>query len=206
MPLALEPTLTAKIAEWDDAKGYGYLQVGKGRVFLHRRDFVERHKHPEVGDIICFAVGLDAQGRTCAKNATHVNDGGKVTVAAVFCLASLLVLPGVALQKAGTDFLFAGAYALVMGLVSYGFYALDKRRARAKARRISEAGLHLTELLGGWPGAFLAQRRLRHKVSKQGYQIVFWMIVLSYQFAAFDSLNGWQISKAVVKAVAEHRR
>jgi uncharacterized membrane protein YsdA (DUF1294 family)/cold shock CspA family protein len=198
--------MTAKIVEWDDARGFGYLQVGSGRLFLHHREFAERHKRPEVGDLICFTVGLDAKGRTSARNATHVNDGGKVTAVAVFFLACLLVLPGIALRKAGADFRFASAYALVMGLISYGFYALDKRRARAKAWRISEAGLHLTELLGGWPGAFLAQRRLRHKVSKPGYQLIFWMIVLSYQFAAFDSLRDWQISKSVVKAVAEHRR
>jgi len=41
--------------------------------------------------------------------------------------------------------------------------------------------LHLLELLGGWPGAFLAQRRLRHKCSKRRYQFVFWLIVLAYQ-------------------------
>lgn len=206
MRVVLESSLTAKIVEWDHAKGYGFLQVGKGRVFLHRRDFAERHKHPEVGDVICFSVGLDAQGRTFAKDADHVNDGGRITVIVVLLLASLLVLPTLALHQAGADFRFAGAYALVMGLVSYGFYALDKRRARAKAWRISEAGLHLSELLGGWPGAFLAQRRLRHKVSKPGYQLIFWLIVLAYQFAAFDSLTDWQILKAAVKAVAELRR
>jgi uncharacterized membrane protein YsdA (DUF1294 family) len=84
----------------------------------------------------------------------------------------------------------------MIGAVSYGSYALDKRRARAKEWRISEAGLHVTELLGGWPGAFLAQRRLRHKVSKRGYLFVFWLIVLAYQFAAFDSLQNWQLSRS----------
>ena len=56
--------------------------------------------------------------------------------------------------------------------------------------------LHLLELLGGWPGAFLAQRRLRHKCSKGSYQFVFWLIVLGYQFAAYDSLQHWQYSRA----------
>jgi hypothetical protein len=31
--------------------------------------------------------------------------------------------------------------------------------------------------MGGWPGAFVAQRRLRHKCVKRKYQIVFWLIV-----------------------------
>jgi hypothetical protein len=60
---------------------------------------------------------------------------------------------------------------------------------------VPEARLHLLELLGGWPGAFLAQRRLRHKCSKHSYQVVFWLIVLAYQFAAFDSFHDWQFAR-----------
>ena len=32
-------------------------------------------------------------------------------------------------------------------------------------------------LLGGWPGAFLAQRYFRHKTQKVSFQIVSWLIV-----------------------------
>ncbi|HSH15989.1 MAG TPA: DUF1294 domain-containing protein [Verrucomicrobiae bacterium] len=53
--------------------------------------------------------------------------------------------------------------------------------------RVSEANLHLLELLGGWPAALLAQRRLRHKCSKGSYQFMFWLIVLGHQFVAGDS-------------------
>jgi uncharacterized membrane protein YsdA (DUF1294 family) len=61
--------------------------------------------------------------------------------------------------------------------------------------------LHLLELLGGWPGAFIAQRRLRHKCSKRQYQVVFWAIVLLYQTTAFDSLQQWRISRALWNAI-----
>jgi len=196
MRIDLRSPLTAKIVEWDNQRGYGFLQVGKGRVFLHHRDFAERHKRPAVGDFIRFTVGLDAKGRTCAKDAVHVNDGGRIRVVAVILLAGLLVLPAIALHRRGMDFRWVGAYVLVMGALSYWCYATDKRRAREKAWRVSEGSLHLTELLGGWPGAFLAQRHLRHKCSKAGYQSVFWLIVLAYQLAAFDSLQNWQFSRA----------
>jgi len=33
-------------------------------------------------------------------------------------------------------------------------------------------------LLGGWPGAWFAQRRLRHKSRKQPFRAVFWITVL----------------------------
>jgi uncharacterized membrane protein YsdA (DUF1294 family) len=73
--------------------------------------------------------------------------------------------------------LIAGVY-VSMSVVAFALYAADKRRAARGAWRVSEATLHLVELLGGWPGALLAQFVLRHKRRKLGYMMVFWMIVL----------------------------
>ena len=196
MPVVAESWLTARIVEWDVQKGFGFLQVGKNKVFLHHRDFSERHKLPEVGDVVRFTIGRDAQGRTCARNALHLNDGGRITVLAVLLLACLLILPSIALFRR-VDYRWGTIYVLAMAAVSYGCYAYDKRRAREQAWRIPERMLHLTEFLGGWPGGFLAQRRLRHKVSKPWFQFQFWLIVLAYQFAAFDSLQNWKYSRAM---------
>ena len=209
MPPPTGSDLTARIVEWDRQRGYGFLMLGQQRVFLHRREFVEHHKRPALGDDVRFRLGKDAKGRTCATNAVHVNDGGRITVLNVLILLSLLVLPIISLQRRAADFRWVGACMLVMGVLAYGAYALDKRRARAKEWRLSEAALHLLELLGGWPGAFLAQRRLRHKCSKGSYQLVFWLIVLAYQFAAFDSLQEWRLSRSALdrmERASHHRR
>ena len=209
MPSPTGSELTARIVEWDYQRGYGFLQVGKRRVFLHRHEFVEHHKRPEVGDAVRFMLGKDAKGRACATNAVHVNDGGRITALNVLILAGLLGLPVISLERRAADFRWVGAYMLVMGALAYGAYALDKRRARAKEWRLSEAWLHILELIGGWPGAFLAQRRLRHKCSKGGYQVVFWLIVLAYQLVAFDSLHNWQLSRAALdrlEAASGHRK
>ena len=72
--------------------------------------------------------------------------------------------------------LVGGAYAL-MSCVTFHTYALDKRAAIHHALRTSEMTLHVLELCGGWPGAFVAQRLIRHKNAKVSYQILFWMIV-----------------------------
>lgn len=189
--------LTGKIIEWDDQKGYGYVQELHGRVFLHRRDFIERHKRPAVGDAIGFMMGWDLKGRPCAINASHLNDGGRITIVAFIFIAALLVLPGLALLHRVVDLRWAGLYVLVWSLISFRCYANDKRKAQEKDWRISESTLHLTALLGGWPGAFLAQRQFRHKVSKFGFQLTFWLIVFVYQLAALDSLQNWHFSKQV---------
>jgi uncharacterized membrane protein YsdA (DUF1294 family) len=69
-----------------------------------------------------------------------------------------------------------GTY-VAMSVLALALYAIDKGRARRNAWRISEATLHGVELLGGWPGAWIAQRVFRHKVQKGSYAAVFWTIV-----------------------------
>ena len=65
----------------------------------------------------------------------------------------------------------------VMSLVTFVVYAMDKRAARRGAWRTPESTLHLLELLCGWPGAWLAQRVLRHKSVKISFRIVFFAAV-----------------------------
>lgn len=65
-------------------------------------------------------------------------------------------------------------------LLAYVAYALDKHRARRGHWRTPESTLHFLELIGGWPGAFLAQQRLRHKTVKTSYQAVYWLIVAAH--------------------------
>ena len=69
----------------------------------------------------------------------------------------------------------AGVYAL-MSLITVVAYSVDKRTAKLGRPRTPEATLHVLELLGGWPGALVAQRVFRHKNAKVGYQMVFWLI------------------------------
>jgi uncharacterized membrane protein YsdA (DUF1294 family) len=40
------------------------------------------------------------------------------------------------------------------------------------------SALQLCALLGGWPGALLAQQVFRHKSSKRSFQIKFWFMVI----------------------------
>lgn len=195
--------LTARLIKWDSRKGYGFLRVGGQDVFLHISGFAERHKTPEVGDIIRFSMGANEKGQPRALNAVHANDGGRFGLSHLLVLILLLCAPAMALYKLGLDTRATIVSALGLMVVTYLVYALDKMCARARGWRISETTLHLLSLVGGWPGAFIAQRRLRHKCSKLSFQMTFWSIVAAYQLLAVDCLLNWRLSRAAWTACAE---
>jgi uncharacterized membrane protein YsdA (DUF1294 family) len=62
-----------------------------------------------------------------------------------------------------------------MSLVTFAVYARDKAAARNGLWRTPEATLHLLAVVGGWPGALLAQRFLHHKSRKLPFLVIFWL-------------------------------
>ena len=61
------------------------------------------------------------------------------------------------------------AYLALINIKAYRAFAADKQKAIDKEWRTPEATLLFWALVGGWPGAKLAQRRLRHKTRKQPF-------------------------------------
>lgn len=90
------------------------------------------------------------------------------------------------------------AWLVLASLVTFALYARDKRHAVRALPRTPENTLHLCALLGGWPGAFLAQRLLRHKTAKVSFQFIFWPIVAAHQLVALDLLFAGFISGVVL--------
>lgn len=88
-----------------------------------------------------------------------------------------------------------GGVLAVMSVVTLVVYAWDKRRAKRGGSRVSERTLHTLELLGGWPGAWVAQRWFRHKSRKRSYRLVFGLIVLLHA-AAIAGLLWWWLKPA----------
>ena len=99
-----------------------------------------------------------------------------------------------AIRKFAPDLRILGGFVATVSLLTWFAYRQDKRRAQSRAWRIAESTLHVLELIGGWPAAFLAQRHFRHKCSKSSYQLLFWLIILAHQFLAFDYLQNWKFS------------
>lgn len=68
---------------------------------------------------------------------------------------------------------------IALSTIAFILYAVDKSAARKNAQRVSERSLHLVALLGGWPGAMLAQKTFRHKTKKQPFRFVFWLTIMA---------------------------
>ena len=83
-----------------------------------------------------------------------------------------------------------GAVYLVLSLLCFRVYALDKSAARSGGRRTPERRLLVLGLAGGWPGALLAQQWLRHKTVKRPFRRWFWCTVAA-NLAAFLWLASW---------------
>lgn len=123
----------------------------------------------------------------------------------IILLLVLLAYPALAaLRLAQTiDPRLVFGYAAFISIITYFSYRHDKRRAQTDGWRTPESTLHLLEFAGGWPGAFLAQRILRHKCSKRSFQLQFWVIVALHEFVSIDFTRNWAWLKAFLHTVLE---
>jgi len=95
------------------------------------------------------------------------------------------------------------ALYLVASLLTFLMYAIDKSAAQKGAWRTKESTLHLLSLVGGWPGALVAQEKLRHKSRKQSFRFVFWCTVLlnCSAFVWLLTLDGTAILQLLIASV-----
>lgn len=120
-------------------------------------------------------------------------------------LVALLLIPSLAGLRLARSFdpRFVLGYFVAISGFTFWLYWHDKRRAETDGWRTPESTLHFAELLGGWAAAFLAQRTLRHKISKTSYQVAFWAIVAVHEAASFDFLSEWRYSQAAIRLLGE---
>lgn len=103
-------------------------------------------------------------------------NAGKGSVAPL-AVALLFAASLAAAALAGVMSWLVPLYYLVASLTAFVAYALDKSSAQQDRWRTQESTLHTFSLLGGWPGALIAQQALRHKTHKTGFQVAFWITV-----------------------------
>ncbi|MGJ7606622.1 DUF1294 domain-containing protein [Variovorax sp. LT1R20] len=171
-------------------------------VFVHLRDFSDRQVKPQVGMELSFeeihvggkgprAVAVQVASVGASRSApkhTPINShrhpasrrvnprrASTSEPSASWGLLFLLgygVLLGTAVWSGRLPLLALGVVP-GLSLLAFFAYALDKNAAQAGRWRTKESTLHLLALAGGWPGAWAAQRLLRHKSSKQSFLLVY---------------------------------
>jgi uncharacterized membrane protein YsdA (DUF1294 family) len=112
---------------------------------------------------------------------------GVVFLLAVLAGALLGIVPGV---------LCIGY--LVLSGASYFAYWWDKAAAGKGRQRTPESTLHLVDMLGGWPGALVAQQQFRHKTVKASFQAVFLVTVV-----VNIALEVWLVHSGSVRALTD---
>lgn len=185
-----------KITTWDDGKGYGFITPLQGgeRVFIHITALKNRSRRPQLNEIVTYQLSADKQGRKCAVNATLADDRlvkkrQSKTNHIRFTVAIL------ALAFIGASFLtgqipiYVLSLYVAASLISLLLYWKDKTAAKNKAWRTEEQTLHLLSLIGGWPGALIAQEKFRHKTRKSSFKAIFWITVFLNIAAYIAYLN-----------------
>jgi uncharacterized membrane protein YsdA (DUF1294 family)/cold shock CspA family protein len=184
------------IKTWKHDKGFGFIEADASEkdVFIHIRDIKHPGYQPKIGDNVCFKMMADKEGKIRAydayidgqpvtrsvnpKRISRNKNAGSFWSGLIFLYAIIALMP----------FVFSGWLIveqrnivpffiyLVMSLVTFLAYARDKTKAIKNEWRTKESTLHLLELLGGWPGALITQKIIRHKNKKSSFQVAFWMI------------------------------
>lgn len=174
-----------RITAWKDDKGFGFITPNGGGepVFLHIKTFSNRQRRPVGNEIVTYELTTDERRRPRAVNVAFVGErrgerspahSGRVAVAFVTLFLVLLVA---AVVTGKLPLIVLGVY-FGASAVTFIVYAIDKTAAEKDRWRTQESTLHLLGLIGGWPGAYLAQKAFRHKSRKREFQTVFWATVI----------------------------
>jgi uncharacterized membrane protein YsdA (DUF1294 family)/cold shock CspA family protein len=174
-----------RIISWKDDQGFGFIapKQGDGKIFVHIKDFANRGRRPVGNEDVTYELVSDQKGRARAGNVEFVGDRRRVASSRgtgwallVFALLFIGLIAGAA--YVGRLPVFVAGLYLVSSVAAFAAYAMDKSAARNDRRRIRENTLHMLGLIGGWPGALIAQRLLRHKSRKWSFQFGFWITVI----------------------------
>ncbi len=176
-----------KILNWNDDKGFGFVEPSGGgeRAFVHIKAFKTRSRRPVNGEVIVYELVRENNNRFKAINIKFARDGkvsknrSKAKSSNSFGVSFILLFCiglSVSTFILGMPVIVAGLY-VVMSFIAYVAYAIDKSAAKSGRWRTKESTLHLLSIIGGWPGAYLAQNKLRHKSSKSEFKSIYWVTV-----------------------------
>lgn len=176
-----------RVSQWNDDRGYGFVEPNGGgeRAFVHVKAFQSKANRPKDGDLIIYQLAKDENNRSQAINIRFAKPpkpsrqpmGASkklwLTGLAFGFIGGMSLLGVLGLLAIELTFFY-----VAVSIFTFIIYALDKSAARNQRQRTPESTLHLLSLIGGWPGALIAQQYLRHKSIKQTFLWVFRFTVI----------------------------
>lgn len=195
---------TGVVKAWNPDRGFGFVRRDDAPdLFLHIKAFPRGTADPVVGDEVTFEVEAGPDGKPRAAQARSASEpyvppvrptSPIIGTLAILAFAAIYSLVEVYWGPVPLWVLFV---YLGVSALTFGAYAIDKSAARMKQRRVAETSLILLGMLGGWPGAILAQQLLRHKTAKPSFRAVFWVSVLINVFV-FVALNAPGVAQSLI--------
>jgi uncharacterized membrane protein YsdA (DUF1294 family)/cold shock CspA family protein len=183
--MRIEGTLTS----WNDERGFGRIESRQGGepIFVHVSAWPRGSGRPKLNQAVTFEVELGPKGKR-ARNveivlarrpARPTERAGRAQwgTATLFAIPAFLIVYAV-VSGVWKLPLWVGGLYLLLSAATFVAYAADKSAAGRGSWRTPESTLHFMALVGGWPGALLAQQFLRHKSTKQEFRQQFWATVL----------------------------
>lgn len=190
------PRRSGVLIQWDDARGFGFIESADGgrRVFVHVSEYPAEAPRPMAGDELSFVIGAGADGRRQAREVEVLHSArlaqaaeepragaprrrGRVSILALIPVPIFVVLFFLVIARWEVPLWGIVIYP-AMSLATFFLYLLDKRAALEGSWRVRENTLLVAGLLGGWPGAVIAQQVLRHKNRKWDFQAMFWCLTV----------------------------
>ena len=182
-----------RLVEWHEDEDYGFIQPNdrdKDLVFIQLKDFARPGPRPIVGCALDYTVILDEQSRFRAQQVvylkaaqtktlkpSHTKPQSSQRVDAIQILGISYILILAALVLMGW---LSGMMVLLVSLINvltYWCYAQDNEAQQMGKQGIPEYVLHILAFLGGWPAAWLAQQKLRHKTQKQPFRQIYFCTI-----------------------------
>ena len=182
------------LRSWNDDKGFGFIRADNNDYFVHISS-VRGERRPLQGETVYFVAGQDEKGRLRAqhmraaelsidrpairrkpktssqadnpahRHKQHTPANLKRTLS---LLIAVCAIPAMGAWQVFEQQAIFWPLLLYLGMSLFRIlqYWRDKQSAENGTWRTPEKQLHAVELLGGWPGALLAQQLLRHKTKK----------------------------------------
>ena len=175
------------VTTWNDDRGFGFIKPDDGGadVFLHFTAVPRGTTRPYEGQRLTFEVEQDEKGKARAVSAEPVLISERaepvvrptsvvVAIGSILAFAAVFLVAHWRWQVPWT----IGAIYLALSILTFVLYAADKRAAQTNRWRTPENTLLIIGLVGGWPGAAIAQQVLRHKTKKLSFRRIFWFTVI----------------------------